>query len=31
MRAGEAISLDRGDLDGEQGLLTIRGSKGGPR
>jgi integrase len=29
MRAGEAISLDRGDLDGEQGLLTIRGSKFG--
>ena len=29
MRVGEAISLDRGDLDGEQGLLTIRGSKFG--
>jgi integrase/recombinase XerD len=27
MRAGEAISLDRGDLDG--GLLTIRGGKSG--
>jgi integrase len=29
MRVGEAISLDRGDLDGEQGLLTIRGGKFG--
>jgi integrase/recombinase XerD len=29
MRAGEAISLDRGDLDAGQGLLTIRGSKFG--
>jgi integrase/recombinase XerD len=28
MRVGEAISLDRGDVDGE-GLLTIRGSKFG--
>jgi len=29
MRVGEAIGLDRGDLDPEQGLLTIRGSKFG--
>jgi integrase/recombinase XerD len=29
MRVGEALSLDRGDLDGEQGLLTIRNGKFG--
>lgn len=29
MRVGEAISLDRGDLDTGPGLLTIRGSKFG--
>jgi len=29
MRVGEAISLDRGDTDPEQGLLTIRDSKFG--
>jgi integrase len=29
MRAGEAISLDRGDLDAGQGLLTIRSGKFG--
>jgi integrase/recombinase XerD len=29
MRAGEAISLDRGDLDAGQGLLTIRSGKSG--
>jgi integrase len=29
MRAGEAIGLDRGDLNAGQGLLTIRGSKFG--
>ena len=29
MRVGEAIGLDRGDLDAGQGLLTIRGSKFG--
>jgi integrase/recombinase XerD len=29
MRIGEAISLDRGDLDTRAGLLTIRGSKFG--
>ena len=29
MRAGEAISLDRGDLNAEQGLLTIRSGKSG--
>lgn len=29
MRAGEVIALDRDDLDPEQGLLTIRGSKFG--
>lgn len=29
MRVGEAISLDRTDLDAGQGLLTIRGSKFG--
>jgi integrase len=29
MRVGEAIGLDRGDLDSEQGLLTIRHGKFG--
>jgi integrase len=29
MRVGEAISLDRADLDAERGLLTIRGGKFG--
>jgi integrase len=29
MRVGEAIGLDQGDLDPEQGLLTIRGGKFG--
>jgi integrase len=29
MRVGEAIGLDRGDLDAGQGLLTIRGGKFG--
>jgi integrase/recombinase XerD len=29
MRVGEAIGLDRGDLDAERGLLTIRGAKFG--
>jgi integrase/recombinase XerD len=29
MRAGEAIGLDRGDLDAGHGLLTIRGAKFG--
>jgi integrase len=29
MRVGEAIGLDRGDLDPDQGLLTIRGGKFG--
>lgn len=29
MRAGEAIGLDRGDLDSGQGLLTIRSAKFG--
>jgi integrase/recombinase XerD len=29
MRVGEVIGLDRGDMDSEQGLLTIRGAKFG--
>ena len=29
LRIGEALSLDRGDLDGDQGMLTVRDAKFG--
>ena len=29
VRIGEALSLDRGDLDGDQGMLTVRDAKFG--